>query len=86
MYEISNCSELVLTEKTKDMGEEIKMVELSGLPFEIHTKQYFETRMLDECAWLELPESIIGLEVGITLGKYQLLPPEPGDSFAKKFP
>lgn len=84
MYEISNCSELVLT-KVKDMGEENKMVELSGLPFEIHTKQYFETRMLDECAWLELPESIIGLEVGITLGKYQLLPPEPGDSFAKKF-
>ena len=67
-----------------------ELKELSGLPYEVHTTQFFENSMLEECAWLELPESIIGLEIGITLGKYQLLPPDTehtikDNSFAKNW-
>jgi len=53
--------------------------ERSGLKYTIHTLQYFENTMLDACAWCTLPESIIGLEVGITLGKYQFEPLEKGE-------
>ena len=44
--------------------------EQSGLAYEVHTADYFENTQGDHCAWLPLPDSIIVLEIGMSLAKY----------------
>ena len=67
-----NLHELISLKHREKVDEKLELKEPSGLDYEIHSTSYFEHEMCNDCAWLELPESIIGLEVGLTLAKYQL--------------
>lgn len=82
MHQIAHSLDLNLAKPDGKGGfDQSSLEETSQLRFEIHSQQYFLTHMLGDCAWLPLPQSIIGLEVGITMGKYQLLDPKNGKWF-----
>jgi hypothetical protein len=50
----------------------IKGKERSGLDYEVHTRGFFDSKIQGNVAWLNLPDSIVGLELGMNLAKYQL--------------
>ena len=50
----------------------IKGKERSGLDYEVHTRGFWENNIQGNVAWLNLPGSIVGLELGMNLAKYQL--------------
>ena len=75
MHQITHSIDLNLARPDKGGFDQSSLEEMSLLNYEIHTEQYYLNQMLGDCAWLPLPQSIIGLEVGLTMGKYQLLDP-----------
>ena len=76
MFKISNdgYGNLMKHPKLRELKRAGELVEgPTGCDFQIQTSSYFASKIASKCAWLPLPDSVIGLEVGIIFGKYQLL-------------